>query len=100
MHTLAALRQGLSVVMIERDAMPTQASVRNFGYHTTIKASPGIFEQRAKRTGEIYRELSQQGALNFHATGGSNSNNHNNPRNLVTLITLITLIVLHLSNSL
>ena len=57
MHARAALQRGLSVIMVDRDAMPTQASIRNFGYHTALKASTENFDRLAKRTGEIYREL-------------------------------------------
>lgn len=70
MHAHAARRCGLSVVIVDRDATPLQASVRNFGYHCTLKASPGIFAARAKRTAEVYRELDAEGGLRFHRSGG------------------------------
>eukprot|EP01063_Lacrimia_lanifica_P039455 TRINITY_DN8672_c0_g1_i1.p1 TRINITY_DN8672_c0_g1~~TRINITY_DN8672_c0_g1_i1.p1 ORF type:complete len:419 (+),score=151.80 TRINITY_DN8672_c0_g1_i1:76-1332(+) len=70
MHARAARRAGLSVICVDRDAMPSQASVRNFGYHTSVKVKQGVAEGWARRTGEVYRELDAEGALRYHRTGG------------------------------
>jgi len=49
-HALAAIRRGLSVVVIDRDAQANGASVRNFGFITVSGQERGQVWRRAKRS--------------------------------------------------
>jgi D-hydroxyproline dehydrogenase subunit beta len=53
---LAAVRRGLSVVVIDRDAQANGASIRNFGFVTISGQSPAMW-QRARRSCAIWREV-------------------------------------------
>ena len=48
-HALAAVRRGLSVTVIDRDARAAGASVRNFGFVTVTGQQAGITWRRARR---------------------------------------------------
>jgi FAD dependent oxidoreductase TIGR03364 len=56
-HALAALRRGLSVVVLEREARPIGASIRNFGFVTVTGQRRGETWRRAKRSAEIWAEI-------------------------------------------
>ena len=49
-HALAAVRRGLSVVVIDRDAQANGASVRNFGFVTVTGQRAGAHWRRARRS--------------------------------------------------
>jgi D-hydroxyproline dehydrogenase subunit beta len=53
----AAVRQGLRVVVIDRDAQANGASVRNFGFVTISGQTRGSMWQRARRTRQAWREV-------------------------------------------
>lgn len=56
-HALAAVRRGLSVVVIDRDAQANGASVRNFGFVTVSGQERGQVWRRAMRSRDIWLEL-------------------------------------------
>ena len=56
-HALAAVRRGLSVVVIDRDAQANGASVRNFGFITVSGQERGQVWRRAMRSRDIWREV-------------------------------------------
>jgi len=47
---LAAVRRGLRVVVVDRDAQANGASVRNFGFIATPQCIASIFRQCARRS--------------------------------------------------
>jgi len=55
---LAGARRGLRVVVIDRDASANGASVRNFGFVTISGQQRGTMWQRARRSREIWQEVS------------------------------------------
>jgi FAD dependent oxidoreductase TIGR03364 len=54
---LAAVRRGLRVVVIDRDAQANGASVRNFGFVTVTGQDRGTMWARAQRTRDIWAEV-------------------------------------------
>lgn len=60
---LAAVRRGLTVVVIERDAQANGASVRNFGFITVTGQERSRMWARARRTREVWREVSEAAGI-------------------------------------
>lgn len=56
-HALAAARQGLRTVVIDRDARANGASIRNFGFITVSGQERGLVWRRAMRTRDIWLEV-------------------------------------------
>lgn len=56
-HALAAVRRGLSVVVIDRDAQANGASVRNFGFVTVTGQRAGDCWRRARRSRDVWAEI-------------------------------------------
>jgi D-hydroxyproline dehydrogenase subunit beta len=56
-HALAAVRRGLRVVVIDRDAQANGASVRNFGFVTVSGQERGQVWHRAMRSRDIWLEV-------------------------------------------
>ena len=56
-HALAAVRRGLSVVVIDRDAQANGASVRNFGFVTVTGQRAGDHWRRARRSRDVWAEV-------------------------------------------
>jgi D-hydroxyproline dehydrogenase subunit beta len=54
---LAAVRRGLTVVVIDRDAQANGASVRNFGFVTVTGQEQGSMWRRACRSREVWQEV-------------------------------------------
>jgi FAD dependent oxidoreductase TIGR03364 len=54
---LAAVRRGLRVVVVDRDAQANGASVRNFGFVTVTGQERGAMWSRARRTREVWLEV-------------------------------------------
>jgi FAD dependent oxidoreductase TIGR03364 len=66
---LAAVRRGLSVVVIERSPRALGASIRNFGFVTvTGQDAIGIWH-RARRSREVWNELAVQAGIAIHQRG-------------------------------
>lgn len=60
---LAAARDGKRVVVIDRDAQANGASVRNFGLITVSGQERGAMWRRARRSREIWAEVSAEAAI-------------------------------------
>ncbi|CAN7733373.1 TIGR03364 family FAD-dependent oxidoreductase [Mesorhizobium sp. LjNodule214] len=56
-HALAAVRRGLSVVVIDRDVRANGASVRNFGFITVSGQERGQVWRRAMRSRDVWLEV-------------------------------------------
>jgi FAD dependent oxidoreductase TIGR03364 len=68
-HALAATRRGLSVVVIEREARPIGASIRNFGFVTVTGQRRGETWRRAKRAAQIWAEVAPQADIAIEHRG-------------------------------
>lgn len=58
-----AARQGLRVLVIDRDAACVGASVRNFGFITVTGQEPGDTWRRAMRSREVWAEIAPQAGI-------------------------------------
>lgn len=68
-HALAAVRRGKRVVMFERDAQASGASIRNFGFVTATGQERGEVWRRAKRSCEIWREVAPEAGIPIEQEG-------------------------------
>ena len=66
---LAGARRGLRVVVVDRDARANGASVRNFGFVTVTGQERGVMWQRARRSCEIWREVTAAAGIPVIHTG-------------------------------
>ncbi|MCS0495403.1 TIGR03364 family FAD-dependent oxidoreductase [Ancylobacter sp. MQZ15Z-1] len=64
-HALAALRRGLRVVVVDRDARANGASVRNFGFVTVTGQQRGECWRRAMRTRDIWAEVAPKAGIDI-----------------------------------
>jgi FAD dependent oxidoreductase TIGR03364 len=62
-HALAAVRRGLKTLVIDRDARPTGASIRNFGFITITGQRRGETWRRARRSAEIWAEVAPKAGI-------------------------------------
>src|SRR5580698_10997305 len=60
---LAAVRRGLRVVVIDRDAQANGASVRNFGFITVTGQERGQMWARARRSREVWRGVAEEAGI-------------------------------------
>jgi FAD dependent oxidoreductase TIGR03364 len=56
-HALAALKRGLKVIVIDRDAQPNGASIRNFGLVVVSGQAPGTARRRAEFSRRVWLDL-------------------------------------------
>lgn len=68
-HALAAVRRGLSVVVIDRDAQANGASVRNFGFITVSGQERGQVWRRAMRSRDIWLEVAGPAGIDIVQRG-------------------------------
>ncbi|WP_192181155.1 TIGR03364 family FAD-dependent oxidoreductase [Mesorhizobium amorphae] len=68
-HALAAVRRGLSVVVIDRDAQANGASVRNFGFITVSGQERGQVWRRAMRSRDIWLEVAGPAGIDIIQRG-------------------------------
>jgi FAD dependent oxidoreductase TIGR03364 len=68
-HALAAVRRGLRVAVLERDARATSASVRNFGFVTVSGQDGGDTRRRALRSRDIWAEVAREAVIPVHQEG-------------------------------
>jgi FAD dependent oxidoreductase TIGR03364 len=68
-HALAAIRRGLSVVVIDRDAQANGASVRNFGFVTVSGQERGQVWRRAMRSRDIWLEVAGPAGIDIIQRG-------------------------------
>jgi len=62
-HALAARRLGKSVIVLDRDAQPTGASIRNFGFVTVTGQQAGRCWSHARRARDIWEEVAQAAGI-------------------------------------
>lgn len=62
-HALAAARAGLAVTVIDREARANGASIRNFGFVTVTGQQAGDTWRRARRSREIWVEISEAAGI-------------------------------------
>ncbi len=67
-HAYHALRRGLRVVLLERDAEPSQASVRNFG-QCVPSGMKLKWQSYGRRSLEIYKSMQQRFDLGVRENG-------------------------------
>src|SRR6202040_360586 len=60
---LAAVRRGLRVVVVDRDAQANGASIRNFGFITVTGQQAGKCWRRAKRSVEVWLEIADSAKI-------------------------------------
>lgn len=68
-HALAAVRRGLSVVVIDREEEVIGASVRNFGFVTVTGQQAGECWQRARRSRDVWLEVAPQAGIRVEHEG-------------------------------
>ena len=68
-HALAALRHGLRVAVIDREARAAGASVRNFGFVTVTGQQEGITWRRARRARDVWAEVAPRAGIAVHQRG-------------------------------
>lgn len=69
-HTLSALRAGVRVTLAETHATCVDASVRNFGYLTSLVCGEGVWGDRARRTRDMYAHMAREGHITFARVPG------------------------------
>jgi FAD dependent oxidoreductase TIGR03364 len=62
-HALAALRRGLSVVVLDREDRAIGASVRNFGFVTVTGQEAGDCWRRAMRSRDVWEEVAPKAGI-------------------------------------
>ena len=62
-HAYVAARQGLRVVVVDRDAQANGASIRNFGFVTVTGQQAGECWRRAMRSSEVWSEVAPQAGI-------------------------------------
>lgn len=68
-HALMAVRCGLSAIVIEREARPVGASIRNFGFVTVTGQRRGATWSRARRSAEIWSEVAPRAQIGIEQRG-------------------------------
>lgn len=68
-HALMAVRQGLSAIVIERDARPVGASIRNFGFVTVTGQRRGETWRRALRSAQVWAEVAPRAGIAIEQRG-------------------------------
>jgi len=66
---LAAVKRGLRVIVIDRDAQANGASVRNFGFVTVTGQERGAMWRRARRSRDVWREVAGAAGIAIVHTG-------------------------------
>lgn len=56
-HALAAARRGKRVIVLDRDAQPNGASIRNFGLVTVTGQDAGMLHERCERSRDIWLDI-------------------------------------------
>ena len=62
-HALAAMRRGLSVIVVDREAEAVGASVRNFGFVTVTGQQAGECWHRAMRSRDVWMEVAPKAGI-------------------------------------
>lgn len=69
MHAYLALKAGLEVLHVERDSIPSSASVRNFGLVWVSGREAGSELDLAIRARQLWGEIGAQASIGFRANG-------------------------------
>lgn len=70
-YALAALKKGLSVVLLEKDLTPTESTVRNFGQVVPSGMARGEWFEYGRRSLAIYNELQNQYDVGLRNNGSN-----------------------------
>ncbi|MBU6371188.1 MAG: TIGR03364 family FAD-dependent oxidoreductase [Alphaproteobacteria bacterium] len=68
-HAVAAVRRGLSVIVVDRDARPIGASIRNFGFITVTGQRRGETWRRAMRSAAVWAEIAPRAGIAIEQRG-------------------------------
>src|SRR4051794_2446054 len=68
-HALAAVRCGLRVVVIDREAQANGASIRNFGFVTVTGQKRGETWRRAMRSRDVWLEVAREARIRIEHAG-------------------------------
>jgi len=68
-HAYTAASRGLSVCVVERDAMCIGASIRNFGFITVTGQPAGDTWRRARRSRDVWAEVAPQAGIAIEHRG-------------------------------
>lgn len=68
-HAFAAAEKGLKVLLLERNEMPNDASVRNFGFAMVLGQAPGKMLTLANRSHEIWQDFAKNVGFNVFTQG-------------------------------
>lgn len=68
-HAYLAAKAGLKVCVIERNARPIGASIRNFGFITVTGQQRGEFYHLARKTRDVWAEVAPQAGIAIHHRG-------------------------------
>lgn len=68
-HALAAVRRGLKVAVVDREARAIGASVRNFGFVTVTGQQDGDCWRRAMRSRDVWAEIAPQAGIAVEHAG-------------------------------
>lgn len=68
-HALAAVRAGLRVVVVDRDAQANGASIRNFGFVTVTGQEQGSVWRRARRSHDVWLEVAPRAGIAIEQRG-------------------------------
>ena len=68
-HASVAAERGLRVTVLEREARPVGASLRNFGFVTVTGQAAGITWRRARRSRDVWAALCGPAGITVHQRG-------------------------------
>ena len=68
-HAYAAVRLGLKVLVVDREARNIGASIRNFGFVTVTGQKRGEMWQFARRTRDVWLDVAHQAAIKIDQKG-------------------------------
>ncbi|WP_404710275.1 TIGR03364 family FAD-dependent oxidoreductase [Sphingomonas sp. MMS24-J13] len=68
-HALAAVRQGMKVIVIDRDTQANGASIRNFGFVTVTGQEQGRVWRLARRSRDLWAEVAGPAGIQIEQAG-------------------------------
>lgn len=68
-HAYHACKKGLRVLLLEKDAQPSEATVRNFGQVVPSGMSQGIWQEYGRRSLDIYKQIQKQFDISVRNNG-------------------------------